>query len=168
MQRHGPFSPAPVSPLSLCVLYGVVPVCLVDGEGGRRRLWYKHDSVFKQPKTFYQLQLLTPVTTHRTHTYTQTEHTQTTHTPSSHSIAIVMRPLSIPHTCSPLLWYSFGSLCVVVCCGVVRRWMVVCLWRWQRTCVFGSSRSCSTSMPIKPPSQVQALRHKYHLLIWKI
>jgi hypothetical protein len=38
-----------------------VPVALVDGEGGRRRLWYKHDNVFKQPKTFFQIQLLTPV-----------------------------------------------------------------------------------------------------------
>ena len=40
---------------------GLLPYPLKEEEGGNRRLWYKHDNVFKQPKLFYQCLLISPV-----------------------------------------------------------------------------------------------------------
>ena len=40
---------------------GLLPFPLREEEGGNRRLWYKHDNVFKQPKLFYQCLLVSPV-----------------------------------------------------------------------------------------------------------
>ena len=40
---------------------GLLPYPLMEEEGGNRRLWYKHDHVFKQPKLFYQCLLISPV-----------------------------------------------------------------------------------------------------------
>ncbi|KAM3569268.1 hypothetical protein VYU27_008628 [Nannochloropsis oceanica] len=40
---------------------GLLPYPLREEEGGNRRLWYKHDNIFKQPKLFYQCLLVSPV-----------------------------------------------------------------------------------------------------------
>lgn len=38
-----------------------VPFLLREEDNGSKRLWFKHDSVFKQPKLYFQALLITPV-----------------------------------------------------------------------------------------------------------